>query len=200
MNKVKLGLVSAALGLSVVVGGIHIYNEMHRTNVDIRYASAISGGQLADFTISRLQKASSNEDINIHLVTFGGDFMVGNEIGHAIQTSRAKVTLYVGFIAASMGAFLVCQAPNVVIGTNAIIMFHMAYHQQEGDLSTTDPFDVTVKKNIDYTLAHCKGILTDADIKTIDNGGEVWLSGAEVNARMEAAKPWYVRLYNKVMH
>lgn len=64
--------------------------------------------------------------INIHINSPGGDMIHGNAIVTAIQNSNAEIHTYNDGLAASMGAVILCAAPegNRHMAKNALTMFH----------------------------------------------------------------------------
>lgn len=66
------------------------------------------------------------ERINIHINSPGGDMIHGNAIVTAIQNSKAEIHTYNDGLAASMGAVILCAAPegNRHMAKNALTMFH----------------------------------------------------------------------------
>lgn len=74
------------------------------------------------YEFERLQQSYSEVTLKLH--TYGGSVFDGNLMYNAINKAKAKVTIEIEGLAASMGAFLLMATPDVKIVENGFIMIH----------------------------------------------------------------------------
>jgi hypothetical protein len=125
------------------------------------------------------------KSITLKITGVGGEAMVGNKFIRDIISAQEKgvsVNMRVVGPAYSMHAFLVCFANKVTLDDGATLMFHSVYVMKThlfGLVHIRDTsLDPASEASQDFFLNKCKevGRLTDADIKVIKAGGDVFIS------------------------
>jgi len=156
--------------------------------ISIAYVGDIEDNDTAQVTIKTLEAANPGDEVYIYMTSDGGRVDIGYNIVEAMQHSKAKVVVVVNEWAASMAANIVCEAPNYVIGPKATLMWHMAFYVDDDGkrvaLDPKDPGDKAIIDRADQTFRDC-GFLTEKEIKLMDNGGEVYLSGKDIHDRLK---------------
>lgn len=152
------------------------------------YDGTIDYNNSTSLTIKTLEAANKGDKVEILLNSPGGSVDAGYDMVEAMDDSDAYVVVVVENYAASMAANMLCEAPHYKVSRNAILMWHMAFYLDDDGkkvpLDLKDPTDKAIYDRANKTMRKC-GFLTDAEIRKVDAGGEVWLTGAEINARLK---------------
>jgi len=83
------------------------------------------GDNSASCFSERFEKAAAeNDEIHIHLHTYGGSVFEGNLIYNTIKNCKKPVDVYVDGVSASMGSVVMLAARKVFMAENAFIMIH----------------------------------------------------------------------------
>tara|TARA_R110002020_G_scaffold213148_1_gene419858 strand:- start:167 stop:1156 length:990 start_codon:yes stop_codon:yes gene_type:complete len=78
-------------------------------------------------------KAHKNQPMNLHLNCVGGDVFEGMAIYNVIKKRKAKTTVYIEGIAASMGSVIALAADEVIMAENSLFMIHNAFGGAMGE-------------------------------------------------------------------
>lgn len=125
---------------------------------------------LAQSTIERVHEASG-EDIDVHIMSIGGDVMSGNAIASALRNSPSRVTTSVIGVAASMAAVISQAGDHRLIAPDANFNIHNASVGSTSGRGTKEDHQdvIEVLDKIDATMvkAFDKTGLSEDDLKTI---------------------------------
>jgi ATP-dependent Clp endopeptidase proteolytic subunit ClpP len=78
-------------------------------------------------------KEYENQELNIHINSLGGEVFEGMAIYSIIQRRKAKTTVYIEGIAASIASVIALAADEVIMSENSLIMIHNAWGGTQGD-------------------------------------------------------------------
>ena len=78
-------------------------------------------------------KAYKGQPMNLHLNCVGGDVFEGMAIYNVIKKRKAKTTVYIEGIAASMGSVIALAADEVIMAENSLFMIHNAFGGAMGE-------------------------------------------------------------------
>tara|TARA_R100000655_G_scaffold24380_1_gene49052 strand:- start:3346 stop:4344 length:999 start_codon:yes stop_codon:yes gene_type:complete len=78
-------------------------------------------------------KEYDNQELNIHINSLGGEVFEGMAIYSIIQRRKAKTTVYIEGIAASIASVIALAADKVIMSENSLIMIHNAWGGTQGD-------------------------------------------------------------------
>lgn len=78
-------------------------------------------------------KEYDNQELNIHINSLGGQVFEGMAIYSIIQRRKAKTTVYIEGIAASIASVIALAADEVIMSENSLLMIHNAWGGTQGD-------------------------------------------------------------------
>lgn len=78
-------------------------------------------------------KEYDNQELNIHINSLGGEVFEGMAIYSIIQRRKAKTTVYIEGIAASIASVIALAADEVIMSENSLLMIHNAWGGTQGD-------------------------------------------------------------------
>ena len=78
-------------------------------------------------------KEYDNKELNIHINSLGGEVFEGMAIYSIIQRRKAKTTVYIEGIAASIASVIALAADEVIMSENSLLMIHNAWGGTQGD-------------------------------------------------------------------
>jgi len=78
-------------------------------------------------------KEYENKELNIHINSLGGEVFEGMAIYSIIQRRKAKTTVYIEGIAASIASVIALAADEVIMSENSLLMIHNAWGGTQGD-------------------------------------------------------------------
>ena len=125
---------------------------------------------LAASVIKDVHKADG-EDIDVHIMSYGGSVISGNAISSALTNSKSKVTTNVIGVAASMGAVISQAGDERYIAPDAAFNVHNAGMSGLKGRGTKEDHKETIeileKMDSGMIKAFSKTGLSDSDLKTI---------------------------------
>ena len=80
-------------------------------------------------------KEYEGKELAIHINSLGGEVFEGMAIYSIIQRRKAKTTVYIEGIAASIASVIALAADEVVMSENSLLMIHNAWGGTQGDAS-----------------------------------------------------------------
>lgn len=166
---------------------VTIVSSADTLRLSVLYSGDIDDNNATNITLRTLQAANTGDEVYIYLTSDGGRTDIGYKLVSAIQHSKAKVVVVVKTWAASMAANIVCEAPHYVVYPKAVLMFHMAFYVEDGKrvpLDLSNPYDRQVYDRANQNFRDC-GFLTEKEIAYMDGGGEVYLTGAQIQSRLK---------------
>ena len=128
-------------------------------------------------------KEYEDTELNIHINSLGGEVFEGMAIYSIIQRRKAKTTVYIEGIAASIASVIALAADEVIMSENSLLMIHNAWGGTQGEAKdmrkqaeilekiTNEIAEVYVKKS---------GIPYNEVIRMMDE--ETWLTAEEAVA------------------
>lgn len=178
---IKMALATLTLG-GAVLGGMQLYENTRPIKVE--YFGEIQPDTQYYRLLNILRNAHYGQRVDIYMLSPGGYVIQGNELAKAMQDSHGTVVYHVGSFAASMAAVLICSADKVDIADSATVMYHTV-QTPDGPIINPNPnsIDGALLNAAKVLTSRCK-FLTSDDHKKIWSGGEVWLTGSEINKRL----------------
>lgn len=150
------------------VGEIHIYDYIDSLGVNGRSF------------LKELKALGDVSQLNVHINSPGGDVFEGNTIYNLLKSHKAKVTIYVDGLAASIASVIAMAGDKVIMPANAMMMIHepwsMAVGSAEDMRKTAETLD-QIKKTL-IAAYQAKSGLNEAEIRTI-MADETWLTADE---------------------
>jgi ATP-dependent protease ClpP protease subunit len=181
--KNMLKVVSLVFGVGVL-GAVGIQEYTNTRPVIVQYYGEIQGDVQYFKLLNTLRTANYGQRIDIYMISPGGSVLHGFEIAQAMKESHGTVVYHVGSLAASMAAVLACQADKLDMAPQATLMYHTV-QSASGPLldPAKDTYDYTALAGAKELTKNCK-FLTKEELAKIWSGGEVWLTGTDVNKRL----------------
>ena len=78
-------------------------------------------------------KEYEDTELNIHINSLGGEVFEGMAIYSIIQRRKAKTTVYIEGIAASIASVIALAADEVIMSENSLLMIHNAWGGTQGE-------------------------------------------------------------------
>lgn len=164
---------------------MRIYKKDNNTAV-IKFYGAIDGwyNNAESFTnaFEDLDAQYPNIDIRVHCV--GGSVMEGVTIYNCIKNAKAKVTVYIDGMSASMMTIVMLAADKIVMADNAYVMIHTPFGYTEGNAKA----HLETAKLLEAMEANCAQRYSEKtgksveDVKEYFDGEDHWFSATEALA------------------
>jgi ATP-dependent protease ClpP protease subunit len=213
MKKLLAGIAIGALGLSLV-GGINlnvnpavnldqVLNPYQITthfqwvgeHYDINLGNTLGDADSVQPVLTLLQNAGHNDTITFHIKGYGGDVDGMFALINAINSSKAHVLMSVEGNSYSAYAGLATSAGTLHIDKYALLMFHMGSINGVDCNTVTGMFDgipaaVSCQNDKNAyvteltTMINNDRILTASEKQSILAGNELYLTSAQVQARI----------------
>jgi hypothetical protein len=181
--------ISSVLKLVAIVVGLGLLTMLSSSRyadtrpVMVQYYGEIQGDMQYFKLLTILREANYGQRIDIYMISPGGSVLHGNEIAAAMKESKGTIVYHVGSFAASMAAVLACQADKLDVSPQAVIMYHTIQGPEGAIINPTTPEEESFLAAAKVLTKDCK-FLTKAEYDSLWVGGEVWLTGAELNERL----------------
>ena len=179
-NMLKVILAALGLGLLIMVSITEYFNTRP---VMVQYYGEIQGDMQYFKLLTVLREAHYGQRIDIYMISPGGSVLHGNEIAAAMKNTHGTTVYHVGSFAASMAAVLACQADKLDIAPQAVIMYHTIQDVNGAVINPTTPDEKAFLAAAKVLTKNCK-FLTQEEYDSLWVGGEVWLTGTELNERL----------------
>ena len=145
-----------------------------------------------------LRTASETDIIYLHLNTSGGDFDTGLQIINNMQGTSAKVVTVLEARAYSMGAFIFLAGDEYIVHDNCQMLFHIYSgsfagrgNEQQAEVHAVSTW---FEKFMTRT---CQPFLTQAEIKDVLKGTDVWMDSDEIRRRLERLRRAQMKVFNQ---
>lgn len=145
-----------------------------------------------------LRTASDTDIIYLHLNTSGGDFDTGLQIINNMQASNANVVTVLEARAYSMGAFIFLAGDEYIVHDNCQLLFHIYSgsfagrgNEQQAEVHAVSTW---FEKFMTRT---CQPFLTQAEVKDVLKGSDVWMDSDEISRRLERLRRAQVKILNQ---
>ena len=136
--------------------------------------------------MSALHTAPSDDQVHIHLNTYGGDGGTAIQLVHAIQRSQAHVVAFAEGDVASAGTFIFLAADSQVVQPYASLMIHNfsggVFGKGHEIKSQSDHIHKRWRKFFDDVY---EDFLTKKEIKEVIEGRDMWMMSDEVEVRLK---------------
>ncbi len=179
--------VSAMTGLSNVdLSSLAIIDLPEIYRVDFNGGVKIQS-ERSKILINVLQSAGKNDVVIMDISTFGGHVVELLRLLDAIESTKAKVVANVVGYSMSAGVPLALAADEVNIGSNSIILVHMAQGSRFGIGYGMLPLDDPMQKHvIDILDKYVSKFMTKEEIVKMVGDEDIYISGAELRIRLDA--------------
>ena len=128
-------------------------------------------------------KEYEDTQLNIHINSLGGEVFEGMAIYSIIQRRKAKTTVYIEGIAASIASVIALAADEVIMSENSLLMIHNAWGGKQGDArdmrKQAEILD-KITNEIAEVYVRKSGIPYNEIIRMMDE--ETWLTAEEAVA------------------
>ena len=128
-------------------------------------------------------KEYDNKELNIHINSLGGEVFEGMAIYSIIQRRKAKTTVYIEGIAASIASVIALAADEVIMSENSLLMIHNAWGGTQGDAEDmrkqADVLDKITNEIAEVYIKKTK-LPYDRVVEMMDE--ETWLTAEEAVA------------------
>lgn len=136
--------------------------------------------------IHRIQTASPEDVIYIHLNTPGGHLDTGIQLVNAMQSTAAHVIVSLEAEAHSLGTLLFLAADEFVVHDNCMMMFHNFSgavfgkgHEQQAHLTATVKWFNTLARKLYIPF------LTEDEFERILKGEDIYIHSDDIRKRLE---------------
>ena len=128
-------------------------------------------------------KEYEEKELAIHINSLGGEVFDGMAIYSIIQRRKAKTTVYIEGIAASIASVIALAADEVIMSENSLLMIHNAWGGSSGDASEMrKQADVLDKISNEIAEIYVKKTNLPYDEIIRMMGEETWLTAEEAVA------------------
>ena len=128
-------------------------------------------------------KEYEEKELAIHINSLGGEVFDGMAIYSIIQRRKAKTTVYIEGIAASIASVIALAADEVIMSENSLLMIHNAWGGSSGDASEMrKQADVLDKISNEIAEIYVKKTHLPYDEIIRMMGEETWLTAEEAVA------------------
>lgn len=136
-----------------------------------------------------LRSAGETDLIYLHLNSSGGDFNTGLQIINNILASNARVVTILEARAYSMAAMIFLCGDELIVHDNCQLMFHIYSgifagkgNEQQAEIMAVGSWFEKVMTRLTSPF------LTDAEIRSILKGVDVWMDSDEIRHRLQRLK------------
>ena len=164
----------------------HFEATIQCTQIHFYISGSVGGPELYTDMIQRINCASSNDIIYIHLNTDGGRLDTGIQLINAIRTTEAHVVTILDSKAFSLGTLIFLAGHEYRVHDNCLMMFHNFSsgtvgkgNEQAAELEATIKWFNKIMKNM------ASPFLTDMEIKQIVEGRDLWMDSDEIRKRLK---------------
>ncbi len=194
----------------VIILGAAIFDNGMKEVRHVYTPMMIEDDQETKFLVDQIGNADGNDELVIHINTYGGDVQAANKIRDAIRNSPAKVIAEVDGKAASAGADIMLECATIKFESpRTTVLFHVSRafyiiddYGKKHYVGDPDKLPLKLQKfvKIEFDnitnpsprdaemLPKYKQLLTAAEIhKVFVKHEDLWLSGAEVAERLKKA-------------
>lgn len=135
--------------------------------------------------IHRIQSASPDSIVYLHLNTPGGNLMTGIQLVNAMQTSEAHIICSIEGEVASLGTMIFLAADEFVVHDNGLMMFHNYSggvfgkgHEQIAALAASTKWteDIMTRLYIPF--------MTNDEVERIKKGEDMYIHSDEIRQRL----------------
>lgn len=136
--------------------------------------------------IHRIQTASSDDIIYIHLNTPGGHLDTGVQIINAMQSSPAHITVSIEANCHSLGTLIFLAADEFIVHDNCLMMIHNFSggvfgkgNEQQSQLEAQIKWFNTLARKLYIPFLSCE------EFERIARGEDLWLQSDDIRKRLE---------------
>lgn len=149
-------------------------------------SSAIEEPELYVDMIHKIQTASSDEIIYIHLNTPGGHLDTGVQIINAMQSSAAHITVSIEGNCHSLGTLIFLAADEFIVHDNCLMMIH---NFSSGIFGKGNEQQAQLEAQIKWFNLLAKKLyipfLSTAEMERVLKGEDIWIQSDEIRLRLE---------------
>ena len=161
--------------------------EISNTEVELKFYGEINSwslrsGKTFSAYFSELDK--KYKDITIRMHCYGGEVFEGNLIYNTIANAKARVTIIVDGVAASMGSIVALSGVKLKIAENAFIMIHCPSGVTRGNAAAhlaSAKLLQSMEKNFTKKYASKTG-KSEEDVQKYFDGNDHWIDAEEAKA------------------
>jgi ATP-dependent Clp protease protease subunit len=161
----------------------HTYTAQH---IHFYLSEDVSAPEQYTDMIHRINTASENDTVFIHLNTPGGRLDTGVQIINAMQNSNAKVVTILESEAFSLGTLIFLAGDELIVNDHCMIMFHNFKggvvgkgHEQLAQLEATVKWFTELAREIYIPF------LSEEEFERIIKGEDLWMHSEEIRDRIE---------------
>lgn len=161
----------------------HTYQAQH---VHFYLSESVGAPDEYSDMIHRINAATENDTIFIHLNTPGGRLDTGVQIINAMQNSDARIVTILEAEAFSLGTLIFLAGDELVVNDHCMIMFHNFKggvsgkgHEQLAQLEATVKWFTAIAREIYIPF------LTEEEFNRIIKGEDLWMHSAEIRDRID---------------
>lgn len=165
------------------------FKALDADRAEIRIDGEIGGGWFDEDPVTAKQFAKNlkalgkPKELAIHINSPGGSVFDGSAIYSQLKRHKARKTVFVEGLAASIASMIAMAGDEVVIPANAFLMIHRASGLAQGDADEMrKTADVLEKLESGIVAAYVEKTGRDADEINELMADETWMTGAEAVA------------------
>lgn len=156
----------------------------NRYHTDAYILDGIDEPALYNELCHNLRTAERGDTFTLHLNTPGGMIDSAFMIVDAIKASKAKVTAYLTGTVASAGTLITMACDNIIVADHTSFMIHNysgGAHGKGHEMKARQEF-IDSSLNVAFASFYT-GFLTEAEMKNVIDGKDMWMGKDEVLAR-----------------
>lgn len=163
----------------------HYEQQLTAQQIHFYISEGIGEPELYTDMIHRINVASPNDIIFIHLNTPGGQLDTGVQIINAMQNTPAKVVTVLESVAYSLGTLIFLAGDEMIVNDHCMMMFH---NFKGGILGKGNELisqlDATVKWFNSFAKKMYVPFLTEEEFEGMLRGEDLWMQSPEIRRRL----------------
>lgn len=178
-----MGLLDSVLGSDEK----DMFQVSNGTNYDYYLSGAIESPEQYTDMFHQIRNATGNDTINLHINSPGGSLATALQFFRCLGESSATIVASIEGECMSAATIIMMQADAYLISPHSMFMFHNysgGVFGKGGEMMDQLEFERSWSTNLLHDVY--KDFLTEAEVNTILDNRDIWLTSDEVSERLQA--------------
>lgn len=178
-----MGLLDSVLGSDEK----DMFQVSNGTNYDYYLSGAIESPEQYTDMFHQIRNATGNDTINLHINSPGGSLATALQFFRCLGESSATIVASIEGECMSAATIIMMQADAYLISPHSMFMFHNysgGVFGKGGEMMDQLEFERLWSTNLFHDVY--KDFLTEAEVNTILDNRDIWLTSDEVSERLQA--------------
>jgi ATP-dependent protease ClpP protease subunit len=175
---------------------VKIYEEKISRNKLSIYLDDSFDSCTADYRelFQKFSNAKADDEILLHLASYGGDCHVGFQICHAIKNCKANIIIKVDQPCYSMGAVMACCGKKLIMNPATFLMFH---NYSGGNRGKGGELCMSIREQDNWlhrSFKHfCSPFLNDAELERLHQDQDIYVREWDKNLKQRMKRHFGVK-------